>query len=379
MVVIADLQKQLSSLLAQAHAQELKPHDFLPREVQAHFDNTEDLATARDYIKEVDGQKHVLTERNEALQKELKDAKQAVEDLLADHQARLVDLKQAEYHVKFYKDLMDAAEDRASKYQQKWQEALAEQIAADEAENKIFRLKSELADSQTTITKLIEENRGMTKIFDTVREKDLRTLENNEMKLLEMTKTIRDTNERYKKLEDESERFEQTYTTIVEQMDSETVNCADAINKTALKLEKAQSAIHRNNRLRMATVSEIQPLRRFYDRCFNALLIHQTVLVQLFGIHRDEVVYSPDTLEANLKSATSELETFRVMRDTVELEGIECDEVRHQLNVLAVSANRMHETLGAIAGEVKRFLTALDESPSRLAVMRYKYVRLLRG
>jgi chromosome segregation ATPase len=376
MVIVGDLQRQLASLLAQANSQGLNPKDVLPQEVEDHFvHSASELKAAKEYITEVEEREQLLHDCNDALQKELKKAKQAVKDLPADHEARLVDLKQAEHHIKFYKGLMDAAEDRATQYQQKWQEALAQQTAADETENKIHRLERELLDNRITITKLVEENRGMSNIFETLRAKDLRTLENKEMKLMEMEKAIRETEERYQKLEEESERFEQTYTGIVEQMDNETINCADAINKTAVKLDHAQSKIRRNEKLRMATVSEIQPLRRFYDRCFDILLIHQRLFVQLFSIERNEVTYIPDTLVSNLKSATSELEYFHVMRATMESEGVECDVVREQLTALAFSASRVHDSIQSIAADVMRFVTQLDRRPDLLTVMRFKYLR----
>ena len=378
MVVVGDLQMQLAALLAQAKAQGFSPDDVLPKEVQEHFINTRELTTAKEYIKEVEEREQRLHDRNEALQQDLKKAKQAVEELPDDHEARLVDLKQAEHHVQFYKNLMTAAEERADKYQQRWQEAIVQQTAAGEKEKKILRLEEEVVDCQATITKLVQDNRSMTDIFEALRAKDLQALENKDMKLMEMEKAICETEGRYKKLEDESERFEETYTDILEQMDTETSNCADAINKSALKLDYAESAMRSHDKLRMATVSELQPLRRFYERCFDVLLIHQRLFKQLFSIERQEVSYVPDALQANLTSATSELEAYRVMRDAMHSEGLECDEVRDQLTALATSANLMHDSLGDITGDVIRFVTQLDKRPDLLTVMRFKFGKMVR-
>jgi hypothetical protein len=375
---LGDLQKRSSEIFAEAKAQGLQPQDVIPAEVQAYFQNTTELKTAKEYIKQLEENERSAYERSEGLEKELKQAKKALDDLPDDHNMRMVELGQAEHRVKFFQDLMNAAEERAVNYQKKWQEALAKQSAAHEKDEKIQRLEKEAVDYQLAIRKLADENRDLENIFEKIREKDLKALEAKELKLMEKEEAVRDIKEKYLTLADESNRFEETYTELVTTMDMETVHCAEAINKTALKLEHANIRIRENDQLRMATVSEIQPLRRFYERCFDILLIHQRIFQQLFSIKRQEVSYLPDALQATLKSATSELEVFHAMRQAMEIEGIAEDEVRDQLTAMSFSACRLHGSLQAISGDVMRFLKQLDERPSTLTLMRFKFKKLLR-
>jgi chromosome segregation ATPase len=357
----------------------LKPEDVLPQEVQGHFSSNTELTTAREHIKGLEERDQDLTKRNEALQEEAKEAKQAAKDLPADHEARLVDLKQAEHHVTFYRGLMEQAEERATKYKKKWEEAIARQTKVDDAQNKIQSLEKEVAEHEATIVKLNNENRDVSDLFDAERAKYLQTLENKEKKLIETEKTIRERDEELKELRIQNNHFEETYTGLLALMESETGDATAAVNKKALKLERAEAQIAESDRLRMAIVSEIKPLRNFYERCFDVLLIHQRLFKQLFSVQHDEVTYVPDTLALSLEAATEDLSKFSVVHDAMEAGNIANDEVRKQLTTFEINARRMHDTLKTITGDVVQFVEQLDKRPDLMAVMRYKYGKLLRG
>jgi hypothetical protein len=378
-MLIEDIPKQLAALLAQAKAQDLKPEDILTQEVQDHFSSNTELMNAREHIKDLEERDKDLTKRNEALQKEAQEAKRAATELPVDHKAALVDLKQAEHRETFYKDLMVQAEERATMYKTKWEEAITRQTKVDDAQNKIQSLEKEVVEHMATIAKLNGENRDISDIFDTERAKHLQTLENKEMKMMGMEKTICERDERIQELQLSNDHFEKTCMDLLALMESENGDATAAVNKKALKLERAEVQIADGDRLRMAIVSEIQPLRKFYERCFDVLHIHQGLFKQLFSVWHDEVTYVPDTLALSMNAATEELSKFSIVHDAMEAESIAGDEVREQLTTFAQNACRMQDTLTTITEDVVKFVEQLDKRPDLWAVMRYKYGKLVRG
>ncbi|KAF2247311.1 hypothetical protein BU26DRAFT_429332 [Trematosphaeria pertusa] len=371
MSTLGDLQKRLTAIFTEAKAQYIKPQDVIPPEVQAHFGDLKELKTAREYIKEVEEREMALVDRNEDLEKELKQAKQAVEDLPDDHKQRLIDLQQAQHQIKFYKDLMEYAEQRALNYQAKWQEALKKQATADEAQQKIERLEAECYDHKAVIVKLINENHGAHDIYDSIREKDLKALEDKEVKLMEMEKFVQETEDRYKQVEEEKDQFEQTYDGLIEKLDGETSEVAAALNNTSGRLRVAE-------RLRIATVSEVTPLRKFYESAHSIISIYQHIFQGLLNTEQPKVQWIPDALRASIDSAAKECEAFYFLRQAIDSEGIESDEVRDQINLLGRSAVRMHGSLEAIAGDVSRFLATLRRRPDVWQLVKMKFGILTR-
>ncbi|PWS22100.1 hypothetical protein DKP78_20145, partial [Enterococcus faecium] len=82
---LGDFQKRMLAIVTEAESQGHKINDVVPSEVQEHFQDLKDLRTAKDYIKEYDEREKKYQYQIEDLEKQLKDAKTAVESLPDDH------------------------------------------------------------------------------------------------------------------------------------------------------------------------------------------------------------------------------------------------------------------------------------------------------
>ncbi|KAF2864977.1 hypothetical protein BDV95DRAFT_600158 [Massariosphaeria phaeospora] len=377
---IGELQMQIAAVLAEVKSNQHKVQDVIPQEMLDHFQELNELKNAREYIKQAEEREAKLQEQNSELEKELKVAKQAVEDLPGDHMQLKTEYGLMENQADFYKNLATAAEERATKYQQQWQDAQKKQVAADNKQKTIQSLEKELEQEKSIILKLLEENRTIAATYDSMREQDFEKLAAKEEKLMELEHSIADMQEQYQNLEVESDVIEKQLTDVVVSLDTETKTSADAVNSLSNRIQARERHIQACQRRNAATVSEIVPLRNYYDHCYAIIQIYQRIFQSLLLPKENKPVWLPDTLQAALDSAYRELEAFHFVHAAMDSEGLGDEElaVKEHIEGVFGTAKKMQGALTGIAEDVKMFLGQLSQKPDLLNVMRMKFGMLRR-
>ncbi|KAF2792483.1 hypothetical protein K505DRAFT_246551 [Melanomma pulvis-pyrius CBS 109.77] len=365
------LRKRMETMLTEAKASGHGIKNIIPKEMQDDFYHLRELKAAKEYIKEGEERAKKLQEEKSELAKQLSAAKKAVEELPEDHKQLKIDVGQRELEVTYYKGLMNAAEARANNFQQKWLCSVKEQAQSDEKDNRIETLELECTEHKALIYKLTNENQKATDVFEMLRDQHMNALEQKEKRLMELEKSIKETRDYSKHIEEENEGFEAAYNDLVRRLEAENGDCATALNKAA-------ECIRNMEKEQCAAVSETVILRRFFNRCFSILSIHQGIFQQLLNNDQQKVIWLPDTLEGELNSSYKECEAFRYVHEAFENEGIQQDMVRDELLGLAISATRMQQLLGAISGDVSHFLIALRQKPDLWLAMRTKFGMFVR-
>lgn len=373
MTSLCYLQTRLAAIFAEATAQGINAQNIIPPEVEVHFGNLLELKSAKEYIKETEEREVILKNEKAELAKELKHAKQFIQNPLDEVKQLEQDLALARNQIDFYKHLSQSAEERAAGYQQKWQEALKKQGKIDDSQRKIQRLESACTDLKTLVLRLDNENKSLKESIEQVQAQHLRALEDKETKLMKMEHKLKEETEQYRKSEEEADIFQETYSSLVETLQDESHDVATALNKASGRFHATDMMLQKAEQLRNATVSELKPLRRCYDHCHDVLQIYQDIFCQLLNTEDRIVVQLPDTLRALLESARTEIETYTVMNDAMGAEYAEDDDLRVEIASLAVSAIEMQGALEAIGRDVERFLMTLERRPEFWILLRAKF------
>jgi myosin heavy subunit len=354
-----DLKERMAAIFAEAKEQGLDLCDLFPPELRDYFQGS--LLKQSEEMEE----KHLdLKTQPQPAQQMLKDT-----DMSEDAKQLQIQLGLSKKSAEFYRSLMKEAEIRATKYQEKWQEALRKRAAAEEVEKTILRLEAENRDLQQSKAIIAEEMRKMEDIYDKLRDKDLAAIVEKEEKLMAVEKQLKELNTKSEELEMENSAVEGQYHEVMSSLDVVVTETTDDLN-TAKARARVVDQQH------SAAFSEMLPLRRFYLHANEILNIYQEIFKQLLNATEPNVTVSSDFREmvfCRLKAASDECEAFLTLRALFTAEGVPQTELSAQLNDLARSAQHMQKSLSLIGEDVAQFLWALQRRPDLRKLIRYKF------
>ncbi|KAF9734883.1 hypothetical protein PMIN06_009539 [Paraphaeosphaeria minitans] len=363
------LQERVAAIFAEAQEQGIDQLDLLPSQVQDHFQGL--LRPANNRISALEDELEGTKQRHLGLEDKLKQAQRSVEtkDGTEDGKQLQVQLDLVKKSAEFYRGLMKAAEERATKYQEKWQELFQEQTAAEDVKKRIDRLEAENRELQQSKILISEEMRKVKSLYDKLRDKDLAAIECKEEQLMASERQLMELDMKSKELEKENYAVEGQYHEVMSSLDAvvtETTNDLNAAKKHARAIQQQQSS----------TFSEIQPLRKFYSQANDILNIYQGIFKQLLNATEPTVAFSSDFREivnARLQATSGECEAFLAVRALLRDEGVSETEHFEQLDDLAKSAQHMQKSLELIAEDVAHFLWALQRRPDLRRLIRMKF------
>jgi chromosome segregation ATPase len=337
---LGDIQKQLSQILVEAKAQGHKIEDVIPEELQLQFQKMTELKAAREFIKDLESREKDLQAANATLRDKIKAKEAEIENQPAEFKALKVDLQQAHRHIDYYKELAEDSQRRAERYQRSLSNAVRDQIASEEAAAKISRLQTQLQQHQATILTLQEENRRAAETFDQLRTQDAQAMAANAAKLAEALSHA-------STVESESEQFSETFTTLIENLESE----------------------------HNVIVSEVTPLNNFFRRAFSMLQIYQVLFQTLSDPSAPGIPVLPSQLESLMSAAALDLELYESVHSALrEAEGVAQEQVREQLQGISGSAAEMLSSFGFIKGNVQMFLARLRRGPGTWAALKATFI-----
>jgi DNA repair exonuclease SbcCD ATPase subunit len=360
MDTLGDMQKQLSEIIVNAKVKGYKIEDVIPKEMHDHFKEMGELQTAREFIQEIQSREHDLQADNNFLQAKLKEKEAEIDDQPADFEALKVDLQQAHRQIDYYRELGEDSQRRAQRYQRELSVAIKDQAASNELIAKLERLQNELNQQHCTIQQLLTENERAAKNFADLRAQDAKLIAANEAK-------VAATLSHASQVENESEQFSATFTTLIDNLESEISSAAASLNDKA-------TLIHKTETLYNAIVSEVAPLNRFFSRAFKMLHVYQILFQSLSDPHAPDIASLPLELDPLMEGATQDLYVYNeVHRTMCEDAGIAGERARTHLNGISRSATDMLLSFEGIKADVATFLARLKKEPSTWAVMKAKF------
>lgn len=366
-------QERVAAIFTEAEEKGFTQCDLLPLEVQDHFQNL--LKTANNRISALEDEAEQVKKKNQSLETQLKGAQLKVEnmDIPEDATQLQAQLDLAKQSAKFYAHLMNEAEERATKYQKKWKEALQKQTATEEADKNIAQLEEETRVLQQSKSLTVEEMRKMKDLYDNLRDKDLAAIVVKEEQLMASKKQLKDLNSKLQGLEEDSSAIEGQYHEVMSSLDA-------VVNETTEDLNTAKAHARVVQQQKSATFSEIQPLRKFFGHAHDLLDIFQVIFKQLLNATEPNVIIPrefPEMVTARLQAASEEYKAFLTVRALLTAEGVSETEHSEQLDDLAKSAQQMHKSLDLIGEDLTRFLWALSRKPDLPRLIRMKFSVLL--
>jgi hypothetical protein len=354
------MQQQLSQLLTTAKAQGYKIEQVVPEELQVHLQEMIELKAAREFINELEGREQGLQAVNASLQQQLQAKQSEIDDQPAESKALQVDLQQAHRSIDYYKKLAEDSQRRAERYQRKLANAVRVQIGADEAAAKIERLQQQVEQQQATISSLQNENLNAAVLFDELRAHDAQIMSTNEAKLAEALSHA-------STVESESELFSETFTSLIDTLESEHSSAAASLNtKTALLCQQET--------LCNVLVSEVTPLSRFFTRAYSVLQIYQVLFQTLSDPESSGIASLPPQLDALIADASDDLEQYDGVHAALSgTGGVPEERVRAQLLGLSHSASDMLTSFQFIKHDVHAFLQRVKTEPSAWSALKEKF------
>jgi hypothetical protein len=354
------MHQQLSQLMDTAKAQGYKIEQVIPEDLQVQFQEMTELKAAREFINELEGREQDLQIASASLLQQLQAKQAEIDDEPAKFKALQIDLQQAHRSIDYYKELAEDAERRAKRYQRNLANAVRVQTAADGAAAKIERLQQQVEQQQATISSLQTENFDAAVLFDELRAHDAQIMATNEAKLAEAlshTSTV----------ESESELFSETFTSLIDTLESEHSSAAASLNtKTAL--------IRQQETFYNIVVSEVTPLSRFFARACSVLQIYQVLFQTLSDPEASGITSLPPQLDALIADASDDLEQYEGVHAAVsEVGGVPEERVRSQLVDLAHSTSDMLTRFQCIKRDVHAFLQRVHTKPSAWSVLKEKF------
>ncbi|CAA9961005.1 hypothetical protein PTMSG1_04389 [Pyrenophora teres f. maculata] len=356
---LGDLQKQLSQILAGAQAQGYTIEQIIPEEMQDHFQDISALKTAREFIQELETREQDLQAEKDELLAKLKEKEQEIEDQPAEFKALKVDLQMAHRMIEFQKEIAEDSTRRAKRAEQNFDKAAKDLIASGELAAKIVRLQRELEQQQSTIRNLQEQNQHAAEVFQALRAQDAETIAAKDAELADMLSHS-------SQVETESEQFNETFTTLIESLETENCSSAALLNDKSLLLNKMETLYN-------VVVGEMTPLNNFYARALDMLQIFHGLFQTLSNPNPAAMATLPQDLDALMATAHQDLSYYQDLYTSLSGTGSVAEqEVRTQLHSIFTSANAMLLVFSVIKVDAERFLGRLPSEPSTWASMKAK-------
>ncbi|RMZ68630.1 hypothetical protein GMOD_00008356 [Pyrenophora seminiperda CCB06] len=358
---LGDLQKQLSLVVAGAQAQGYTIEQIMSEEMQGHFQEMTELKTAREFIREMETREKGLEADNVELLAKLKEKEQEIEDQPADFKALKVDLQQAYRTIEFHKQLAEDSARRAKRTELNFNKVVKDQIASDELAAKVARLQRELDQHQSTIAGLQEENQRAAEVFEALRAENAKVIA---AKDAELTALLSHTSQ----IETESEQFSESFTTLIESLETENHSSAALLNDRTRSLKQTEMLYN-------VIVSEVKPLNSFYTRAFDMLKIFQGLFKNLSDPDSSVAAMLTQDLDSLMVAARQDLTFYSTIHDSLSGAGgnVAEQDVRTQLHSISDSANGMLMIFSVIKADTERFLGRFSSEPSTWTLMKARF------
>jgi predicted nucleic acid-binding Zn-ribbon protein len=360
MSTLGDMQKQLSQVMEEAKSQGYKIEDVIPQSMQNHFSEMSELTAAREYIGQMQARERDLEAGINALRAKLKEKEAEIDDQPAEFKALKIDLQQAHRSIDYYRDLSEDSRRRAERYQRDLSLTVKDQVAYNEVIAKIERLQNELNQYQTTIQRLQRENERAAETFALLRTQDARLIAVHEAQGAAILSHA-------SQIENENEQFNQTFTTLIDNLESEVSSAAASVNdKTAL--------LRQTEILHNAIFSEVAPLNRLFSRAFKMLQIYQRLFQLLSDPYASGVAGLPLELDPLMEGAQQDLYIYNEVHRTVgQGSRLAGEQVRMHLNGISKSASDILDSLNSIKTDVANFLARIKKEPGTWATLKAKF------
>ncbi|KAF2714914.1 hypothetical protein K504DRAFT_445839 [Pleomassaria siparia CBS 279.74] len=374
-LTIGDLCQRIATFLEDAKSNDPSLHRLVSKEMLDHQIISEamldhqlmtELKAAKKYIKNAEEREKELRAENERLTEELTAAKTADGNEPDDFKQLKMELAIKDKHVEFLRGLLDASEDRASKFNRKLVDALSKQAKEDVKAAQIEALELKVAQQRAKISELVDSSEIATEVIDMYRDNHMVEMKHKDMEMMELEKQTKAALDYAARIESESEAFEATYNDLIQRIEHEHGDVAAALNKAAERFRITEKE-------QCAAVSEINILKRFLTQSHSALRFYQQIFQQLFNNSQNKVVWLPDTLRMLQNSAKEECAAFKEVHKAFDAEGLDRCVVRDELENLAITADGMHATMEQMYVDVSKFLMDLRKSPDLLLSMKRKF------
>ena len=360
MATLGDMRKQLSDIVANVKTKGYQIEDAIPDVLRDHFKELSELKAAREYIREIQDREQDLQTHNNTLRAKIKEKEAEIDDQPAEFKALRVDLQQAHRQIEYYRELAEDSQRRAQRYERELALAVTDQAASDEIIARADRLQKELEQLQCTNVQLQAENERAAETFTNLRAHDAAIIAANEAKF---AKILSHTSE----VENESEQFSETFTTLIHDLESEVLSASASLNDKAALVQKTETLYN-------AIVSEAAPLDRFFSRAFRILNIYQILFRSLSDPAHSSTPSLPLELDPLMEGASQDLYVYeQVHRTMCEDPGLAGERARTYLNGISKSANEMMQSFNSIKADVAMFLTRLKKEPCSWVAMRAKF------
>jgi chromosome segregation ATPase len=284
-----------------------------------------------------------------------------------DYKQLQVDHQLLKRQADFYQIMMGQADKRAADYMKRWKDATSQQNANTETEKKLASLESENDQLKAALMKLVEENRDVRDLYADFKEQAEEAWTKKNYQLLDMERYANKCEDECKKLEKELDLLEKTYDGLVQRLENENGDTAAAVNAAAERIRKAE-------KVKNATVSEMRIVHRCYELHLRSIGLLQNAVHQLFDEKSSKVGWSIEELGVALSAAKLECQTFHTMREAMQAEGLEEDDIRKLLGEMVSLANQAYDALVEITVDMDQFMATLADKPNTAwAVVKSKF------
>jgi DNA repair exonuclease SbcCD ATPase subunit len=361
------IQNKLSHIMSLIKAEGYKIEDVIPQEMQDHFSDMAALKEARQYITEIESREKQLQAENVDLSARLLIKETEITNLPEEFKALKIDLAQAQRRGDYYKELAENAQTRAERSQSRLTDLAKTQAATQDDARKIQRLESELADHAAAMFKLLEENRALKDLQDTQQEQEHKLVDEKNAQIADLVNQINMLEVEKLEAVELSEKVSETYDTLIQSIEEETLTAADVLNRHSVSLV---DMVKSNDQLYSTIATEIVPLNSFFDHAFSIMAIYQAIFQDLVDPNCTAIADLPQALDTTLDAANEDLLRFQVVSTALQNEGLAQERIRRQVADMAQIAARMYITLDGIRKDVSDFLNLLRSNPNAWLVMK---------
>lgn len=405
-----EYQKQLAALVASANANNLKFDDILPDGLKEHFQEMTELQRAREYVKDLEEREKGLLAEKDALKMELSEKQIEIDNLPTEHQARKVELHQAERQIALYKETSEDLAKRAERYRRQLEDVVVQKQAGASATEKIEHLNTQIIDQQAVIDKLMDDNRKFEVMFQQLREADVKALDHKEKQLAKKDEMLAELRQQLKEAQvcktasgttwsESLDEFDDAET-LVDGMSDDSLalqeqnidllqqNLSLSHDKEALQDEcvmakmeiaelkaasddtKTQYHINQDRKAQLlaAAISEVKTLNRFYKAGFDVL----NHFAEAFHTEKADMpsnTYIEEQLDTAQDALAGYISVKQVVRAVTDVTCADEDQVAlyKELDSLGASAADSMSSLEILSTGFWRFLGQLSDDPKLLS------------
>lgn len=348
MTARSDFQEHLSKILAAAKSAGFTFEDVIPDEMLNHFQEMEELKSAKQCIKDLESQLEQLSLANSSLLSKLQAKEEESEDQPDEVETLKMEIQQANRRAECWQRSCENAMRHAKTYQQQLKEKAQSSVVDHNTIIKIKCLQADLDQQQALNTKLNQENTTVAALFESLRIEYQNETEEMNSKLRTALDKLKQSKAAKDATEAESEQMSETYSKIIALLESENESAQNVIQdytNTARDSDKLYAAIN----------SEISPLNAFFSHVLTILDAHHAFF-QILLMPDGGKAPKPPRLSRYLDAATESMNTYRIVHAAMQDGGVANDPVRMQLREIASKAGNMYMNIEGTSVMIDRFV-----------------------